>query len=128
MKAQKQISLTNNEWRIMEHLWQNAPLTIMQIVHLVETDTGWAPSTIKTMISRMENKGAIYYQEGGKAKLCYPATDRSQVAVQETKTLLNKVFNGNVGIMMSALIEQQQLSASEINQLRQILAQAEGKK
>ncbi len=125
MAEEKQINLSNSEWRIMEHLWQTAPLTITQLVHSVRAGTGWAPSTIKTLLSRLEAKGAVCYRQGVKARLYTPAVSRSQVVLQETEELLEKAFHGKVGLLMSALVESNRLSREDIEELKQILDQGD---
>lgn len=59
----KTIGLSNSEWRIMENLWEEAPKTATQLIKAMETETGWAKSTTKTVLKRMEQKGYIAWQE-----------------------------------------------------------------
>ena len=63
MKA-KTITLSNSEWQVMEKLWDHAPQTVMELVHVLAPDTGWSKSTIVTMVGRLESKGAICYTRG----------------------------------------------------------------
>lgn len=77
-----------------------------------------------TLVGRMEAKGLIYFKEGGRAKQYYPAVTREEVAAAETRSLLSRVYQDNVGLMMSTLVEQG-LTRQEIGELYEILKKAE---
>jgi predicted transcriptional regulator len=117
-------SLTGNEWLVMEELWKG-PATLMELVHALEKDPGWAKSTTATMVRRMEEKGIIRHEDGGKAKRFYPGISREEAGAAETRTLLDKAFDGSVGLMVNTLVRQEQLSREEIDTLYDILRQAE---
>ena len=53
------VSLSPGEWQIMDRLWEKTPRTLMELVRILAPDTGWSKSTIATMITRLEAKGAI---------------------------------------------------------------------
>ena len=49
------------------------------------------------------------------------------IKVQETKDFLQRIYDGSVGTMMSALVRQNDLSLDDIHELQQILKDAESK-
>ena len=89
-------------------------------------ETGWTKNTVITMLSRLEAKGAVRCQEGGRAKLYYPALDRRDAARAETESFLGRVYGGSVGSMMSAMVDSRQLTAEDIAELSAILEKAGG--
>ena len=128
MEEKKEINISNSEWLIMEYLWDKAPLTVTQISKAMEEETGWAKSTTKTLISRMENKGYLRYREGDKAREYYPVIERPEVVLAETESFLSRLFNGSLGIMVNTLVDEKNLSEKEIQELRTILDKIEGVK
>ena len=122
--SDKQIALSAGEWQIMEALWEHHPRTAMELVHSLAPETGWSKSTIVTMVGRLEVKGAISYTSGGKARLYAPAISREQAALQETESLLHRVYRGSVGMMVSTLADGRGLSRSDIDELTAILEKA----
>ena len=88
---------------------------------------GWAKSTTMTMLTRMEKKGLIGYEDGGRAKLYYPKVEREAAAAAETVSFLDRVYRGSISAMMSAMTAREALSQAEIEELYAILRQAEGK-
>ena len=119
------IHLSDGEWKLMNLLWDRAPQTITELVRALASDTGWSKYTVIKMLSRMEEKGAVHYEEGGRAKRYYPAAERQAVALRETRNFLKKVYGGSLGLMMSALVEDHCLSRAELEELHAILQQAE---
>ena len=122
----RQLSLSAGEWQIMECLWEKSPRTLMEMVRELSPSTGWHKSTVVTMVGRLEAKGAVRCQEGGRAKLYYPALDRRDAARAETESFLGRVYGGSVGSMMSAMVDSRQLTAEDIAELSAILEKAGG--
>ena len=111
----------------MECLWENSPKTIVQMVKEMKEKKDWAKSTTNTMIRRMEAKGLIFYEQGEKARLYFPKIKREEIAANEAQTLLHKVFHGQIGLMLSALVPQNNLTDEDIRELEDILHKTGGK-
>ncbi|BCN30917.1 BlaI/MecI/CopY family transcriptional regulator [Anaeromicropila herbilytica] len=119
------IYLSDGEWKLMKALWRNGPCTITQLVILLKVETNWSKHTIITMLGRLEKKGALAYEEGGKAKLFYPIVKESEVTIDETKGFLDKVYNGSISLLINTLVGNQSISKEELDELHQILQKAE---
>ena len=115
----KQVNLSDAEWKIMNLLWQQSPMTIMQITRALEEDTGWGKHTVITMLNRMEAKGAVAHREGERAKLFYP------LAARETRGFLERVYQGSLSMMVNSMASSRELSREEIQELCDILKKAE---
>ena len=118
------ISLSAGEWQIMECLWEQHPRTLMEMVRVLAPATGWSKSTIVTMVGRLENKGAVTYAEGGRARQYSPAIPREQAALQETESLLRRVYRGNLGMLVNTLADTRGLTREDIDELSAILEKA----
>lgn len=121
----KKVNLSDAEWKIMNLLWERAPRTMMQITNALKEDTGWTKHTVMSFLKRMEEKGALHYEEGGKAKLYYPDLERQEAALQETEDFLDRVFQGRMGFMLNTMVQQRALSREDMEELHKILEQAE---
>ena len=117
----KEIILQQSERYIMEKLWESSPMTIMQLFHALEVEPGWSKSTVNTLLSRMVEKGIVYYEEGGKARQYYPSVTREDADVAETKNLLQRIYRGSVGMMVNTMIKKNALSQEEMEELYRIL-------
>ena len=120
-----ELKLSASEWNVLNCLWADSPRTVMQLVAELEQSVGWAKSTTITTLRRMEEKGLVRCEVIGKGKSYTPAVEREQAVIFETRSFLERVYRGSVGLMMSAMARRQELSPEEITELREILAQAE---
>ena len=100
----------------------------MQLVPLLDERVGWSKSTSATMVRRMSEKGLIGYEENGKTKYFFPKVKKEDVVVQETRDFLQRIYDGSIGMMMSALVRQNDLSREDIKELQEILREAEKKR
>ena len=121
----QEIRVTNSEWYIMDCLWEEHPRTLMQLVPVLKDRIGWSKSTCATMVRRMAEKDLIGYREKGKTKYFFPKVKKEDVVVQETRDFLQRIYDGSVGMMMSALVRQNDLSKEDIHELQEILKTAE---
>ena len=119
------IKLTSSEWNILNCLWESSPRTVMQLSSDLERTVGWARSTTITTLHRMEAKGLVRCEQAGRGKAYVPLVERDRAALAETKSFLDRVYQGSVGMMMSAMARQEGLSREQIAQLRAILDEAE---
>ena len=122
------VRLTASEWNILDCLWEKSPQTVMELVAALGDRVGWAKSTTITTLRRMEEKGLVRQEAAGKGKRYFPAVEREAAVVSETRSFLDRVYRGSVGLMMSAMAQRQELTEEDLRQLRAILAQADGGK
>ncbi len=119
------IKLTSSEWNILNCLWEHNPCPLLQLVCELEKTVGWARSTTITILRRMEAKRLVQCQQVGRSKVYVPLVEREGAAIAETRSFLDRVYQGSVEMMMSAMAKGNGLSQDQIVQLRAILDEAE---
>lgn len=120
------INLTSAEWNVMECLWEKDSITGREATVMLEESMGWNRSTTLTLLRRLEEKGAIASDSKGTKKIFHPIVSREDAALQETEDFLERVYNGSVSLMLSAMTKKQALSKSEIDELYAMLKDMEG--
>lgn len=120
------LSLTPSEWLLMECLWEHAPCTGREAVEDMRFRAGWSRSTTLTMLRRMTEKGLIECDEEGAVMQYSPLIERNFAVQQETGNFLNRVYNGSVSLLISAMAKEQKLTKSEVAEMQEILRHAEG--
>ena len=125
MSDEKKVKLTDAEWKVMEILWESSPRTMMEITNALKEETGWTKYTVMSFLKRMEEKGALHFEEGEKAKLYYPDWKQEQAVVQESEDFLNKVFKGRIGLMVNAMVQQNAITEEDLKELQEILERKE---
>lgn len=118
--------LSDGEWKLMKKLWDNNPMTITQLTAAFKEETGWSKHTIIAMLLRLEEKGAVSFNRGERAKLYYPVIQRKDASRNETNKFLNKVYNGSLGLMINAMMDSKALTKEDIEELSEILEKAKG--
>ena len=58
------INLSDSEWKLMNHLWEQSPRTITELTAALKPETGWSKNTVITMLARLEAKGAVLSGSG----------------------------------------------------------------
>lgn len=119
------VNLSDGEWKIMNRLWEEEAATIMELTAALWEETGWDKHIIITMLNRMVKKGAVAYRICGRAKQFYPLLSRNEVSIRETKGFLDKVYRGSIGMMVNAMVEDKALTKQDMEQLYEILEQAQ---
>lgn len=119
------IHLTTSEWNVLDCLWEKSPQTVIELVAVLREKVGWAKSTTITTLRRMEEKGLVRQELAGKWKRYFPAVEREAAVVSETRSFLDRVYRGSVGLMMNTMAQRQELTDEDLRQLRAILAQAD---
>lgn len=125
---EKNLTLTEAEWAVMECLWEKSPRTGRETVAWLDQKMGWTRSTTLTMLRRLEAKGAVAGDTDGELKTFRPLIAREDVAVRETENLLDRAYKGSLSLLVSSLTRKQSLPQNEIDELYAILREMEGKK
>ena len=106
----KHIVLSDGEWKLMKLLWENHPMTLGDMVEAMQDDTAWSKGTIFTMLRRMSTKGVIRMDDSGKYQQYYPVLQKEEAEQAETRSFLERVYDGSVGMMLSAMAHECKLS------------------
>lgn len=113
--------ITEAEQKILNLLWEEGSLSTMQITEKLESETGWSKHAVISFLKRMEAKELVSYEEKGRAKYYTPLVKRESVASRERNSFLQNFYHGRLGLMVSAMAEENSLSANDISDLREIL-------
>lgn len=116
------VGLTQAEWSVMECLWEAGPLTGREVIQRMEQRCGWSRSTTLTLLSRLEHKGAVASVTAERGpKVFSPLLRREDAALGETRDFLDRVYQGSLSLMVSALTKKQALSREELDELYALL-------
>lgn len=119
-----QISISESEWVVMKVLWADAPRALPDILGSLK-HTAWSPTTIQTYLARLVKKGALTTQRQGKGYLYYPAISESDCQLTESKSFLDRIYNGSLSQMVMSFVKSGKLSAQELEALKKIIREQE---
>lgn len=118
-----EIKLFDSELKVMCVLWNEGDTTAKHISDVLKEETGWNMNTTYTLIKRCIQKGAIERSEPH--FMCHALISKEEVQEAETTELVNKIYDGSVDKLFSALLSRKKLSAEQIAKLKQIVADLE---
>lgn len=115
--------MTTAEWEVMRVIWTMGDMHSGDIIKLMQEKRDWTESTIKTLLRRLVEKQALTTEKDGRKFVYHPAVSE-QAAMADSGTDLFKHFcNMKKGQVLLHLIEETELSASDIKQLQAALAE-----
>ena len=120
-------TISDAEWDVMQVAWAAAPqpVTANEVVDKLAGRKGWNPKTVRTLLNRLMNKGALAVEAQGKRYLYRPAVTREECVRQESRSFLSRVFGGAAGAMLVHFVNETPLTAEEIAQLKKLLTRKE---
>ena len=114
--------ISDAEWQVMRVLWKKSPLTVREVIEILSKKTTWKSETIRTLVNRLTKKRAIGFEKKGRRHYFYPLFSKQQCVKADTDSFLARTGTTMLKPILTAFVENEQLSEREIEELRQILA------
>lgn len=113
--------ISEAEFEVMKIVWKYAPINTNEITDRLTKTTNWSPKTIQTLIKRLVSKGALTYEKNSRVFVYTPLIEEKEYIGQKSHTFLKRYYDGDITAMLSAYIDNDKLSESEIDTLRSLL-------
>jgi BlaI family transcriptional regulator, penicillinase repressor len=120
-KPNPNVELTAAEWSVIKAVWETEPCTAPAIQEKLLRPTGWAYSTVRTLMDRMVAKGVLTARKAGKLTIYHSAVTREQAQRGELFYTLKHAFNGALTPMVQCLLESRDLNADELAEMEAII-------
>jgi predicted transcriptional regulator len=115
------MSISDAEARVMEVLWERSPRYAEEVVEALASRMQWAEPTIKTLLNRLLNKGAVAAEKEGRRYRYTPLLARDAWVSQQSEGLVQRLFGGRVAPLVAHFSEQGRLTEADIAELRRLL-------
>ena len=115
------MQISEAESLVMESLWQRHPMTAEEVVAALAERQPWQEATVKTLLNRLLNKGAIAAEKDGRRYLYSPLLRREDWVLGESESLLARLFDGRVAPLVAHFSRHRRLSASDVAELRRLV-------
>src|SRR5437867_11700531 len=119
------VKISEAEWEIMNFIWKKSPVAASEVVEELGPKNDWQPRTIRTLLARLVNKGALRSKFEGKRYLYEPKVTMEECVRHESRSFVERVFGGAPASMLINLVKDTELTPEEIKQLRKILSEKE---
>jgi BlaI family penicillinase repressor len=117
--------ISESEWTVMECLWETAPRTASEAARALRASTGWADNTVRTLLTRLAEKGAVRVSENPSGvKQFAPVVKREALVRMESRSFLDRVFRGAAKPLIAHFAENAKLTPAEVKELKRLLDQS----
>jgi len=124
----KQSVLTGQELEIMKVVWQLNSATVRQVYEELLKGRKIAYTTVMTLMNILEKKGHLKKRQDERAYLYVPAKPQKQVIGSMVKEFIHRVFNGSAEPLLAHLIEDEQVTEQELEEIRRTIRAAKASK
>jgi BlaI family penicillinase repressor len=115
-------TISEAEWTVMEALWERAPQTASEVAKTLQPSTGWAVNTVRTMLTRLVEKGALRSGDNAAGVREFsPALERALVVESVGRSFLDRVFKGAAQPLLVHFASQSKLTPDEVRELKKLL-------
>ncbi|MBB5707007.1 BlaI/MecI/CopY family transcriptional regulator [Sphingopyxis panaciterrulae] len=112
---------SESEMQVLTALWEESPQTAAELTQRIGAANGWTQATVKTLIARLVQKGAVTAEADGRRYLYRPAIARADAVGAESQRFVDRLFGGRVGPMIAHLAEREALSDADIEEIEALL-------
>jgi BlaI family transcriptional regulator, penicillinase repressor len=117
------LHLTQRELDIMSVLWDRGEATVTEVRDRVDPDLAY--TSISSMIRTLEIKGYVSHRRGeGKTHVYFPVIKAEAAGETALGRVLDKIYGGSPIKLLAHLVQQQRLSAKELERMRELLKRA----
>ena len=109
--------------RIMQLLWQMKRASARTLTEELNKTEQIAHSTVQTLLRQLEAKGSVAHEKEGRTFYFYPLVKEEKVKKSAASELIHNVFGGNVGGLVSYLLENEKISGEELAEIRKLIDQ-----
>ena len=115
------VHLSGAEWKVMHCVWEADTATARDVRDALVDDTDWAYTTVKTMMTRLVDKGALWARMRGNTTHFTPRITQEDARHSAVRALMDRAFDGTAGSLLHFLVEGRKLSRKERAALRDLL-------
>lgn len=115
------MQISDAESIVMEVLWQRSPRSAEEVIAELSREQDWQEPTIKTLLNRLLNKGALRAEKDGRRYSYSAVLKRADWVNGQSRSLLDRLFDGRVAPLVAHFSEQGKLSKKDIADLKRLI-------
>ena len=106
---------------IMAVLWERGEATVAEVHETLREERGLAPTTIATMLRKMEDKGVVVHRAEGRQFVYRPTVSEDVVRRSMVGELVERLFGGDPRALVAHLVSEHEIEPGELSGLRRRL-------
>lgn len=117
------MQISEAESLVMKVLWRRGEATAEQLVEALCEAQDWQAATVKSLLNRLLKKAAIAARKEGRRYHYRPLVAEDRWLLQESRSLLDRLFDGRVAPLVAHFSEHGKLSRKDIAELKRLVAE-----
>jgi len=110
------------QYAIMRVLWEEGEASAARVLEALPRESRRAPTTIATMLTKMERKGVVAHRVEGRVFVYAPTVSREDVHRTMVGDLMDRLFEGDVTALVSHLLREQEVDKGELSRLSRLIS------
>lgn len=116
------IDISDAESHVMEVLWKRgSAVAAEEVAAVLLRQQDWQEATVKTLLNRLLNKGAISAEKDGRRYLYSAVLEREHWVSSQSGSMLDRLFGGRVAPLVAHFGKHRRLSKSDIADLKRLI-------
>ena len=103
---------------IMAVLWERGEATTADVHQALQEERGLAPTTIATMLRKMEDKGVVAHRAEGRQFVYRPTVTQAEVRESMVGELVERLFGGDARALVAHLVSEHEIDGAALTELR----------
>ena len=113
--------ITDAEHAVMEVLWEREGQTATEVCEAIGDQRDWSLATVKTLLARLVQKGALDAVPDGRRYLYTPRIAREAYVGGESRRLVDRLFGGRAASLVAHLAETEALTGDDLAEIEALL-------
>jgi predicted transcriptional regulator len=113
--------VSESEQAVLRALWAREPVTAADLAETLERERGWSLSTVKTLLARLVEKGAIVTEKDGRRFLYRAAIAREDYVADQSRRLIDDLFGGRAAPLVAHLARRNALTPQDVAEIAELL-------
>jgi len=108
---------------VIEVVWELGEASVRQVWKRLCRHKELAYTTVLTAMQRLERAGWLKHRVEGRKHIYLPTRTRAQAGAGSVQKFVQRMFDGNALMLFRQLVEEGELSDSELEELQQLINQ-----
>ena len=113
--------LSKAEWKVMKVVWELRKAMAREIYVIAGAEHSWTPATVKTILSRLVEKGYVTTTRVGNGFVYRPAQSALATLQSAADTLMTNAVEGVTGPLLAHMVERTTLSEADLDSLQKLI-------
>ena len=122
------MDLSKLQVAVMRVLWDRHEATPAEVHRILSRSRPLAITTVATLLARLEKRGAVTHRREGRALVYRAAVSERQVRRTMLGGLVRSLFRSDPGEVVSHLLAERDVSASDIAKIHELLKGSRAKR